>query len=377
MSRSLDRRSFLASTAAAGLIVAGRGAAAETGGLRDKAGRANCLYGCAVVSQTLRTDPEFAAAVMTEADILVPEAELKRIRVQRSPGQLDFWGADFIADFAARNGMKMRGHTLVWKDSNPDWLLEALATRPVESLMTDYIEACCRRYVGRIQSWDVVNEAIEPNDGRGDGLRTSTPWYQAFGEGYIETAFAAARNFDPTALLFYNDYSLEMVGELYDKRRDAVLKLLERLKKKGVPIDGLGIQSHLKPFKFPFDGEVFGRFLEEVQGLGLKIMITEFDIADHGGPIDIASRDKLIADVALRFTDTVLNNSAVIGILTWGLSDRYSWLSSTPAYKWPDGQLSRGLPLDQNLVRKPFWYSVAQSLDRHRGRLLLPVVEKP
>ena len=357
----IDRRTLLA--AGLGLAFAGgqEPAMAEAASLAQDAASKGLLYGCAVGSDRLASDRPFAALVAGEAGLLVPEWELKREFVQRVEGEWNFSGGDALAAFARRHGLKLRGHTLVWYYGTPPWLERKLQETRAESLLTEMITISCAHYRGRVHSWDVLNEAVEPPEGHPEGLRIRSPWYQAFGEGYMATAFEAARQADPNALLFYGDYDVEMDAPDQEKRRTAVLKLIERLKKQNAPIDAFGVQGHLKPYKKRFDEEVYARFLNEVTGFGLKLMVTEFDVADRGGPDSPAVRDADVAAITRSFLDVSLANPAMLGVLTWGLSDRYSWLSNYPDYKWPDGQLSRGLPFDGDLKPKPMREAMAQA----------------
>ena len=320
-------------------------------------------YGCAVQPEQLQDLP-FMQAVAREANILVNEGDLKWDVVHPEPDRYDFARADQLLAFATQNRMQMRGHTLSWYAVNPPWLEAQLAEKPNERILTDHIAKVVGNYRGRMHSWDVVNEAIEPTEGHPDGLRVKSPWHQAFGPSYIETAFRAARQADPHALLFYNDYGIEEASSWNLRRRVSVLRLCEKLRAKRVPIDAIGIQAHLKAYRETFDEKIFARFIADIRSLGLKFMITEFDVADIGGPTDIAKRDAEVASLTRRFMDVALDSPACLGVLTWGLSDRYSWLSHPVwgrDYNWPDGQLSRGLPLDGNLQRKPMWYAIAKA----------------
>lgn len=336
-------------------------AAADVPSLANDASAKGLLYGCAVGSDRIAADRSFAALVAAQAGIIVPEWELKREFVQRVEGQYDFGGGDDLYAFAVRHGLKMRGHTLVWYYGTPPWLEQKLQDQRSESLLTDMITRSCRHYRGRLHSWDVLNEVVEPPEGHPDGLRVKSPWYQAFGEDYMAIALHAAREADPNTLLFYGDYDVEMDAPWQERRRTAVLKVLERLKKQNAPIDAFGVQGHLKPYKAKFDEDLYARFLRDVAGFGLKIMVTEFDVADRGGPTDIAARDADVAAITRSFMDVSLASPAMLGVLTWGLSDRYSWLSNYPDYKWPDGQLSRGLPFDGDLKPKPMRQAMAQA----------------
>lgn len=329
--------------------------------LAECAAKKGLLYGCAVSSDRLANDKPFAALVADQAAILAPEWELKRDPVQSVEGQWNFSGADGLAEFARQHRQKMRGHTLVWYYGVPPWIEQRLRDARSENLLTDMITVSCERFKGRMHSWDVLNEIVEPQQGHPDGIRIKSPWYQAFGDSYFATAFEAARAADPDCLLFYGDYNVEMASREHELRRTAVLKLIEKLKKQNAPIDAFGVQGHLRAFRDRFDEEVYARFLRDVQGFGLKLMVTEFDVADRGGPADIAKRDAEVASLTRRFMDVSLDNAAMLGVITWGLSDKYSWLSVYPDYKWPAGQLSRGLPYDGGLQPKPMRAAIADA----------------
>ncbi|WP_242122708.1 endo-1,4-beta-xylanase [Sphingobium sp. Sx8-8] len=366
----MKRREFLAGSLALGACSPVPSSFAQESvspeGLAAHARRSGRYFGAAVKSDQLRDDPGFAAAVARECDILVEEYELKRGTTERWPGKYDFSGADQIIAFAQQHGMRARGHALVWYAAQPQWLEPALqqADRAGrEKLMTSYIDVAMPRYAGKIGEWDVVNEAIEPNDGRADGLRAKSMWLDALGEEYIDIAFHRAKEVDPHPLRFLTDFGMEQDSPRCERRRTAFLKLLDRLMARNVPVDAIGIQGHLTPYKEKFDQTVFARFLEQLNGYGVALAVTEFDIADRGGPPSPDKRDREVASVAKAFLDVALDNPAMRSVLCWGLSDRYSWLSNYPDYKWPDGQLSRGLPLDGGMRRKALWDAVASAFD--------------
>lgn len=366
----MKRREFLTGALALGACSPVPSSRAEASisseGLAAHARRSGRYFGAAVKSNQLRDDPSFAAAVARECDILVEEYELKRGTTEPKPGHYDFSGADQIVAFAQQHGMRVRGHALVWYAAQPPWLEPALqlADRTGRAkLMTSYIDAAMPRYAGKIGEWDVVNEAIEPNDGRADGLRAKNMWMQALGEEYIDIAFHHARATDPRATLFLTDFGIEQASPRCERRRTAMLNLLDRLMARNVPIDAIGIQGHLTPYKEKFDQDVFARFLDQLTGYGLQLAVTEFDVADKGGPPNPDKRDNEVAAVAKAFLDVALDNPATRSLLCWGLSDRYSWLSNYPDYKWADGQLSRGLPLDGDMHRKALWNAVAAAFD--------------
>lgn len=180
------------------------------------------------------------------------------------------------------------------------------------------------------------------------------------GPDYIDIAFRTAAEADPQALLVYNDYGLEYNTREEEAKRTAVLKLLGHLKSIGTPVHALGIQSHL--WKPRFNSRKFGAFLHDVSDLGLKILITEMDVVDKLMPLDVDARDLMVARVYEDYLSVVLDEPAVIAVLTWGLSDRYTWLAKKQSRK--DHALVRPLPLDAELRRKPAWKAISRAFDK-------------
>ena len=282
--------------------------------LKSIAAAKNLVFGTAAASYELK-DADFTAALLRDAGQVVPEYEMKRAALQPRPGQYDFTGLDMLFGHAARGGMTLRGHPLVWYYANPPWLKAALAARRDEKLMTSHIETLLRRY--QLSSVDVVNEAIAPD---GSGLRPSL-WLEAFGPGYIDMAFHAARAANPKTRLVYNDFGCEWGRN--DRFRAQQLKLLDGMIKRGTPIDALGLQGHLSAFGPKVDQPKLRAFLNEVHARGLAVLVTELDVDDSGGPPDAASRDRAVADEARRFLDVVVDFPNTVAVLTWNLSDRY------------------------------------------------------
>jgi endo-1,4-beta-xylanase len=352
----LSKRAFVGSLGAA-VLATGAGASVRADAtLRERARARGIVYGTAAATYQLR-DGEFAGALAREAGMLVPEYELKRGVIEPARGTYDFSGTDALLAFARVHDMQFRGHTLVWHHRNPDWLEPALASSRDPALLTDYIAAVAGHYRGRMQSWDVVNEALAPKDGRRDGMR-ETVWLKAFGPSYIDDAYHAARAADPGAMLVYNDYGCE--GAENDRFRAVTLDFLEKAKARGVPIDALGLQGHLAAFGAQVDQNKLALFLQEVRALGLKILVTEHDVSDEGGPSDWASRDRAVADASRRFLDVVLDCDATVAVLTWGLSDRFLKPEGLKAQLF--GDAPRSLPLDAQLARTPLWHALADAI---------------
>lgn len=356
----LTKRSALCQLAAALVAATSKSAfaqlytnVAEVGAsLRTHATRRHLIYGCAANTFQLK-DSNFVATLARESGMLVAEYEMKRRFIENTPGQYDFGAGDALLKFATAHDMAFRGHTLVWHRNNPAWLENAVTDSQDTRLLTSYIEAVTGHYKGKLHSWDVVNEAISPEDGRVDGLRNSF-WLKAFGPSYIDLVFHSARASDPNALLVYNDQGCEAGAPEDDRFRSAVLKFLEQALVRRVPIHALGLQGHLRAYGTPVDQKKLRAFLDDVKSLGLRILVTEHDVSDDGGPWDKAARDRAVADTSRRFLDVVLANSATIAVLTWGLSDRFL----------ADGFFGsklRALPLDVELRRKPMWQAIASA----------------
>ena len=328
------------------------------GSLRDLAAAKGILYGAGHKGRQLG-DAAFNQAFSRECGILVPEVDLKWAALRPAPEGFDFSNADALADFAASNGIQLRGHTLIWHQALPPWLSD-FNQADAERLLTEHIEMVAGRYAGRMHSWDVVNEAIALEDGLPDGLRL-TPWYSHLGPDYLPLAFRTAAAADPSALLVYNDFGLAYHDAGSLGKREAVLGLLRSLLDSGAPIHALGIQAHLRGERTDFDATSLGMFIRNVADLGLRVMVTELDVRDNELPADVRTRDRIVASVYSQFLEAVLAEPAVIAVLTWGLSDRYTSLSR--AAPRSDRLPVRVLPLDSALQPKLAWEAVAAAFE--------------
>lgn len=340
------RRQFLTSAtatlAAATFIRSARPLPPPT--LASVANSKGLLFG-SEIGHDVAKDPQFVELVGNQCSIVAPGWVLKWGALRPNPEQFDFQGGDAYVQFAKANHLLARGHTLVWHEALPAWFDSVVNSKNARRILQDHISTVARHYAGKIHSWDVVNEIVQIQDGRPDGLRTN-PWLQLMGSDYIEQAFSSAHESDPNAFLVYNENQLEMDTAYAEAKRQHVLALLKDLRKRGVPIHALGIQSHL-PAEGPLGGPNFKRFLQEVSDLGLAILITEMDVFDQLMVGDITQRDKLVAiryDEHLRF---MLQFTSVKAVLTWGLSNRYTWLASHSPRK--DGLPVRPLPFDADL----------------------------
>lgn len=338
---SLSRRDLLAAGAAAAFAGPALAASDETP-LRDLAKAKGLYFGSAVGAGPKGAitgsfeDPRYRQILARDCGLLVPENELKWYVVRaKGPQAFDFERADRIAAFAKENGQALRGHTLLWH--HPQWFPAWTKTydfgsRPAEAaakMVTEHIQTLCARYPQMI-SWDVVNETVDPKDG---SIR-STFLSDAMGkEQVLDLAFHVARDAAPKARLVYNDYMSQEVGN--EQHRAGVLKLLEGFKKRGTPVDALGIQSHIGAENADtFTG--FGKpqekawtaFLNEVTGMGYDLLVTEFDVHDKGLPAEFAPRDAAVAAYAKAYLDQILSYRQTKEVLAWGMVDKYSWLQN-------------------------------------------------
>jgi len=288
-------------------------------------------------------DGAYFDIIKNHSNIITPENDLKPASLATNRGGAYNWKyADQMVDKSLENGMSVHGHVLVWHDWTPEWMTKGTRAEVEDNLKT-YITDVLTHYHGRIHSWDVVNEPIR-NDLSADDVRdwkkclcTDNPWYKALGANYIETAFRAAREADPSVTLYYNDNSL---GYLY--KSEAVYKMINdinnRYKKetgqKRNLIEGLGIQSHYY-IKW-FDEKLVRSALEKFSKLDIEISISELDVTatgyEMGGGKDIimSEYDALKqADIYARLFKIYREYSACISRVTmWGIDDHNSWLSA-------------------------------------------------
>jgi endo-1,4-beta-xylanase len=352
------RRSLLTSPA---VLLLGSATDQSSGGLNARAAAKGLFYGSAVSTPALTGDPLLMAQIAAEAGMVVAEYAFKWGALHPDPYRYDWTQSDALMSFATAHNLRVRGHTLVWHESNPDWLAAALTDRTTaERILRAHIGAVAGRYRSRIVHWDVVNEPLRPEDGQKFDLRLH-PWMASLGSAYLDIAFDACKQTDPTALRVLNEFGLDYAIPWQQRRRNSLLTLLADLTARKVPVDALGIQAHLDAAETNFDPVVLSRFLDDVDSLGLKVIVTELDVRDDKLPSAVAPRDAAVAAQTGAFLRTVLPHRAVLGLLTWGLSDKATWLDQT--FPRADRLPQRPLPLDAALARKPMWQAIARTLD--------------
>jgi len=334
--------------------------------LQAHAHKRGLLAGCAVGAANLKEEA-FTRVLAAQFGLVVAENAMKFGPIKPKPDAYFFDDADALVNFAHQHNMKVRGHNFVWHAQLPTWFKGVATKDNAKKILTDHIMTVGSRYKGKMQSWDVVNEAIQISDGRPDGLRKS-PWLELVGPEYLEIAFRTAHQADPHAKLTYNEYGIENDGTDDVAKRAATLDLLKRLKAANVPIHALGIQAHINV------GESWGKGLRELidgaGALGLEVYLTELDVNDKNvKETDLAAIDRIVAGVYTDFLSVALENKAVKAVLTWGLSDAHTWLTGFQRSQDKDGKQpprppQRPLPFDQDYKPAPAFFAMRDAIDR-------------
>lgn len=294
--------------------------------------------GAAVNPMTLRTTDELIAKHFNS---LTAENHMKFEEVHPQPEQYTFEKADIIADYAKANGMKMRGHTLVWHNQTTKWVFEdengdTVSREVLLERLQRHIQTVMHRYKGLMYAWDVVNEAIEDHE---EEQMRDTKWLQIIGDDYIHQAFTLAHEADPDALLFYNDYN-----ETDPVKRQKIYNLVKSLLDRGTPIHGIGMQAHWN---------IHGPSLEEIRdaielyaSLGLQIHITELDIsmfAHDDRRTDLKEPTAEMLELQKERFLAIFKlfeeyKHVITSVTLWGAADDYTWLHDFPVRgrrNWP------------------------------------------
>ncbi len=336
-----------------------------TPGLGKVAAERGLLYGSYIDPWELKQEADYEAVCAHECALMVT-ARMDWDHLQPTPGAHDFTGVDADYDWATTNGMQFRGHTLVYGERAPKWYADLPNRGAAVKALEQHVTETCRHFAGRMQSWDVVNEAILIGSERPDNLRPQV-FLDKIGPDYLDIAYHTARANDPKPLLVYNEFGIEMEKPDQLEKRRVLFDLVDGFKKRGTPLDAIGLQSHLfyEDMQY-FDEKAFSRFLDEIAARGLQIMLTELDCVDNGAPSAIPARDAAVASIYRRYLDVALANQAVKTVITWGVSDRMSWIISVgdPRTKRPDGLRPRPLPFDTEDRPKPVYWAMIDAL-RH------------
>ncbi|GGZ16379.1 endo-1,4-beta-xylanase [Streptomyces poonensis] len=316
--------------------------------LRALADRAHVKIGTAVDGTALAEDATYRRITAREFNSVTAENAMKWESVEPERGEYDWTQADELVRFAHRNGQVVRGHTLVWHSQLPAWLTAGVADGSIgkaelRSILRNHITTEVKRYKGRIQQWDVVNEVFEE-----DGSYRNSIWLQQLGPSYIADAFRWAHAADPKAKLFMNDYNVEGVNA----KSTAYYDLAKQLLAEGVPVQGFGIQGHLAT-QYGFPGQV-AENLARFGALGMQTAFTEVDVR-----VLMPADEAKLATQATYFRgllDACLNARSCKSFTVWGFTDKYSWV--------PDVFPEEGAAtlMDEEFGRKPAYAAVRDGL---------------
>jgi endo-1,4-beta-xylanase len=319
-------------------------------------------------------DAAGAALVDAQFNTITPENDLKWERIHPALKRYNFESADRYVEFGERNHMFILGHCLVWHNQSPSWVFvdkrgRQLSREALLNRMHEHIRTVVGRYKGRINGWDVVNEALNEN-----GTLRRSPWLRIIGEDYIAKAFEYAHEADPAAELYYNDYSLEN-----EPKRKGALDLIRKLQAQHVPVTAVGLQSHDRldaPSVEQTDAAIVA-----FQALGIRVNITELDVdvlpaASPQQTADLSARgkggpgsdpytaglpDTVQQALAKRYAElfgVYLKHRDVITRVTfWGVTDRTSWLNYFPV----SGRTNYPLLFDRAGNPKPAFDAVIQT----------------
>lgn len=325
--------------------------AARTGSaLRDIADPTGFLLGGAVNPDDF-SDPGYAQALGREFNLMVAENDMKFAETEPAAHQFNFCGGDQIIAYAQVNGMQVRGHNMVWQQDLPSWLTTGnYSSAQASAILQEHISTVMGHFKGQLVDWDVVNEAIAYSPPYGP---QPSYWLTQLGSNYIAMAFEWAHQADPNVKLFYNDTGGEGLGA----KSDAVYNLVQGLVNSSVPINGVGLQMHVDLTSAPSQSDISSN-MARLAALGLEVHITEMDVRLPVDSNGIASAADLASEATIYQYVMAACQSApnCTAFLTWGFTDKYSWIPSTyPGF-------GAALLLDAQYQPKPAYTSVAAVL---------------
>lgn len=292
--------------------------------------------------QINKTDLTTDSLIAKQFNAITAENVMKAELIQPTWGQFHFEDADKFVEYGKQNDMYIVGHTMVWHSQLPKFVHAITDPDSLRQFMDMHIKAVGERYASSIDSWDVVNEALNE-----DGTLRESIFYKLLGEDYIVEAFKKAAIAAPNAALYYNDYNIEQ-----PKKRAGVIKMIKKLQQAGVRIDGVGIQGHWNINDLNL--KVIEESIREYAKLGMKVAFTELDLSVLPSPWDMQGADisqnfeggkamnpypdqlpdsvgTVLADRYEQLFNLFLKYSDDISRVTlWGTNDRQSWLNNFP-----------------------------------------------
>jgi len=311
----------------------------------------------------LGLDNDSKQIVETQFNSITPENSLKWMFVQPYPNSFNFTVADKYVNIGIKNKMHIVGHALVWHSQLADFMQNVKSKAQMNKHFENHINTVVSRYKGKIDAWDVVNEAFNE-----DGSLRESVFYKFLGKNYIEKAFKLANEIDPNADLIYNDYNL------YKKeKRDGVIQMVKQMQSKGIKIDGIGVQAHWS-LNQPSLNEI-EQIIFDISELGVDVMFTELDISVLPSPWEQVGAevsqnfsrfegdakmnpypDKLPKSIqnklAKRYNDIfqlfIKHSDKISRVTFWGVMDKHSWLNDFPI----KGRTNYPLLFDRNYQAK-------------------------
>jgi endo-1,4-beta-xylanase len=324
------------------LVAVALPASAAPGTLGEAAAAKGRVFGAAA-AQSHMGESAYVSTLDREFNQLTPENEMKWDTTEPSRGSFNYGPADQLVSHAQSQDMAIRGHTLVWHSQLPSWVSDISSRDELLGVMRSHISNVAGHFAGKLDYWDVVNEAFQD----GSGARRDSVFQRVIGDGYIEEAFRAARAADPTAKLCYNDYNID--GQ--NAKSNAVYAMVQDFKSRGVPIDCVGLQAHLTLGSVPSDMQAN---MQRFANLGVDVHITELDIRMQTPPD--SSKLATQADDYRKVVSACLAVSRCKVLTVWGVTDKYSWV--------PDVFEGEGAALlfDDNYNKKPAYDAALAAL---------------
>lgn len=321
------------------------------------------------LSQIEEKDTKVSKLISKEFNAITAENIMKSMFVHPEKNKYDFENTDKFIAFGEKNKMFIHGHTLIWHSQLAPWITEIKDSVEMNAFLKDHISTIVSKYKGRIDSWDVVNEAVED-----DGTLRKSVFLNTLGEDYLAKSFEIAAAADPKVDLYYNDYSMTIPA-----KREGVIKMVKKIQEKGIKIDGIGMQGHWQ-LDSPTIEEI-EKSIIAYSSLGVKVTITELDVSVLPSPwgqqgaevsqkfentpkmnpypktLPDSIQTKLAERYAAIFKLFLKHKEKISRVTFWGVNDSQSWLND-----WPiKGRTNYPLLFDTKLTPKKAYYSVLES----------------
>lgn len=339
--------------------------------LRDLGARHGLYVGTAIDNSALN-DPQYNHIASTQFSTVTAENVMKWEALEPTQGTYNWGPAEEFMALAKSNNQQVRGHVLVWSNQLPQWLTQGVTNGSISdaelgALLEKHIKTVVNHFKGRIWQWDVVNEAVTDSwDSQNGQIGYKGFWYQHLGEGYLADSFRWARQADPKALLFYNDYNIDAFGDRgpLDKT-EFVYQMVKRLKVTGVPVDGVGSQAHLSTRYGNYSAFQIADALERFAGLGVATALTEVDVRNLVPATQTGDTiNPLLQAQAFNYSALMrgcLSSQHCLSYTVWGFDDGHSWTNT-----WDFGSGLGGEALatiyDENYQPKPAYRALQADL---------------